>query len=332
MPAAIPIIGSVLGGALGFLGAGRAAQAQSDAQIAAEHGVLGAAATGANAVTNQLGYGSQGVNTAANEAIGNVSQYGNYATNYQQGNLDTQTGALSPFIGAGQAGATGLQSYAASNPTFNFNPTPEQLAATPGYQFQLQQGENAITNAASAQGLGNSGAALKEAGQYATGLAGTYYQNAFNNAQQQFQTNQNAKLANLSTLIGAGLTGTGQQGQALDVLGNPIAARTYNTGLYGGNTLTNAAAFNAQQGLQGTEFGAQLGLGAAGTAGQFAVGAGNARAGGILGQYNNLASIGAGLTGGLSSIFGGAAGNVNTNPLTGNSSTTLPNPYGIPGY
>lgn len=284
--AAIPVVGSVIGGILGSIGSGRAAKAQSDAQIAAEHGVLGATGMGLNDVSGSLAINAPAVTNAANASNA-----------YQQGNLNTQTGALAPFIGAGQAGATGLQNYAASNPTFSFAPTQAQLESTPGYQFQLQSALGATQNAAAAAGSGAGSNANLDLQKTAAGIAGEYYQNAFQNAQQTFQTNQNAKLANLSTLIGAGLTGTGQQGAALAQLGNPIAERT-----------TNAALFNAGQGLQGNEFMAQYGLQGANLAGQYAVGAGNAHAGGILGQYNNLASgiegaLG-GLTGMLPSVFG----------------------------
>jgi len=62
--------------------------------------------------------------------------------------------------------------------------TQAQLEATPGYQFNLSQGLKAAQSAAAAKGLGVSGAALKGASTYATGLADSTYQNQFNNAQQ----------------------------------------------------------------------------------------------------------------------------------------------------
>jgi hypothetical protein len=62
--------------------------------------------------------------------------------------------------------------------------TQAQLEATPGYQFNLSQGLKATQSAAAAKGLGVSGAALKGASTYATGLADSTYQNQFNNAQQ----------------------------------------------------------------------------------------------------------------------------------------------------
>jgi len=55
--------------------------------------------------------------------------------------------------------------------TANFNPTVAQLQATPGYQFDLSQGLEAAQNGFAAKGLASSGAAMKGAADYATGLA-----------------------------------------------------------------------------------------------------------------------------------------------------------------
>jgi hypothetical protein len=82
----------------------------------------------------------------------------------------------------------------------NFNPTMEQLAATPGYQWSLNQGLQAAQNAATAQGLGRSGAAIKGATNYAEGLAGTTYQ-------QQFANDLAQKAQHYTQLAGQGAAG-----------------------------------------------------------------------------------------------------------------------------
>lgn len=87
------------------------------------------------------------------------------------------------------------------------------LTATPGYQFNLTQGLQATQNAAAARGLGVSGAALKGAATYATGLADSTYQNQFANQQTKMQdllnlntgqqgnvTNQYNRLAGTATI------------------------------------------------------------------------------------------------------------------------------------
>ena len=71
-----------------------------------------------------------------------------------------------------------------------------ELEQTPGYQFTRDQGLQAVQNSAAARGLGVSGAALKGAATYATGLADQTYKDQFAIKQQQFtdtmnQDNQN---------------------------------------------------------------------------------------------------------------------------------------------
>jgi hypothetical protein len=72
---------------------------------------------------------------------------------------------------APSAGAAG----APSNSMMDF------LAQTPGYQFTRQQGLESVQSGFAAQGLADSGAALKGAANYATGLAENTYQSQLNN-------------------------------------------------------------------------------------------------------------------------------------------------------
>jgi|GEM_PF-2832545 len=55
------------------------------------------------------------------------------------------------------------------------------LSQTPGYQFNLDQGQQAIDRAASARGGYFSGQALRDATQFSQGLAQQTYQDAYNN-------------------------------------------------------------------------------------------------------------------------------------------------------
>lgn len=105
----------------------------------------------------------------------------------------------SPYTQAGQGATTTLQSLLASpgqglltpwNQTFTA-PTAAQAAATPGYQFQLQQGENAMQNSAAASGGLLTGRTLANLNNYAQGVASTNYQNTFNNSLAQYQSAYN---------------------------------------------------------------------------------------------------------------------------------------------
>jgi hypothetical protein len=120
------------------------------------------------------------------------------------------------------------------------------LEATPGYQFNLSQGLKSVQSANAAKGLGISGAALKGAADYATGLADSTYQNQFNNAQTNRQTTYNML---------TGLTGQGENAAAqTGTLGtaNTVAA---NNALIGGANATAGgivgSANNLSSGING---------------------------------------------------------------------------------
>ena len=132
--------------------------------------------------------------------------------------------------------------------------TQAQLEQTPGYQFQLAQGLQATQQNAAAQGLGMSGAAMKGAAAYATGLADTNYETQFNNAQTQY-----------SDLMGLN---TGQQGNI--------------TNQY--NRLSGTASLGENAGAQTGSTGAQA-VSASGTA---LTAEGAAQAAGTVGQANAI--------------------------------------------
>src|SRR5579862_5996431 len=145
----------------------------------------------------------------------------------------------SPYLsGGGQA--EGLLSQMLGTPgqglltpwTGSFQaPTAAQAEQTPGYQFQLQQGENALQNSAAASGGLLSGNTLAGMNQYAQGLASSNYQNVFNNAltqyqqgYQQFLNNQNQTYNMLSGQAGMGLNAAGQAGNLISGIGGDIAS------------------------------------------------------------------------------------------------------------
>jgi hypothetical protein len=106
--------------------------------------------------------------------------------------------------------------------------TQAELEATPGYQWNLAQGLKAVQGAAAARGLGVSGASLKGAGTYASGLADSTYKTQFDIRQKQFEdylnlntgqqgnlTNQFNRLSTIATLGANAAAQTGTQGTAL---------------------------------------------------------------------------------------------------------------------
>ena len=128
---------------------------------------------------------------------------------------------LAPYNQVGTAAAGTLQSQLGylSSPT---DLTQAGLEASPGYQFNLSQGLQAAQNSASARGLGVSGAAMKGASAYATGLADSTYQNQFAMDQTNKQNSYNRLfgVASLGENAAAqtGISGTANTGLATNAL------------------------------------------------------------------------------------------------------------------
>lgn len=212
LPAIIGAAGSIGGAAIGASAAGNAANAQSKAA-------------------------QQGIDTIQNNQTQTLQDINNI--------YGTSTANLNPYNQAGTSALNSLSS-AFANPTFNSTgslaatspseqwtqafqaPTANQAAATPGYQFLQQAGQNAIQNSAAAQGNLLSGSTLKGLQSYSEGLASTNYQNAFNNALAGYNTNYNSFLGNRSNLQG-GLqnlaTGGQQAATTLGSLGSTQAGQ-----------------------------------------------------------------------------------------------------------
>lgn len=159
------------------------------------------------------------------------------AANTQQGMFNTITGQEQPFLNAGYGATQSLSELLGTSPTTGaggtaagtglpggyltqtFNPTMQDLQNYPGYQFALQQGAQAVTNSQT-PGVGAlSGPALKSLTSFNQGLASTQYQNAFNN----FQTQQTNIFNRLNSIAGLGQNAAGNLGNAGTSLGTGIA-------------------------------------------------------------------------------------------------------------
>ena len=160
---------------------------------------------------------------------------------------------------------------------------PTNVAATPGYQFSLQQGENSIQNTAAAKGNLLSGQTLADMSGFASGLASQTYQQQYNNAQQEYanafniyNTNSNNNYNRLSGMASLGQNAastTGNQGVATGAnvantttgIGNATAAGTVGSanavnGTLGnlsnmGSTLALANAYQTPKNVQPTSDG-----------------------------------------------------------------------------
>jgi len=142
-------------------------------------------------------------------ASGQQSSAANKATDAQQAMFQQTFDAGSPYRLAGQQ-ATGklsdLLGISSNTGAVGYGSLTQPFTAADylankdlGYQFQLNQGQNALQNSQAAQGGALSGAALKSLIAYNQDYASTGYQNAWNrwNAQQTNTINRLGSLAQL---------------------------------------------------------------------------------------------------------------------------------------
>ena len=101
----------------------------------------------------------------------------------------------------------------------------------PGFQFRLDQGNQAIQRSAAARGGLTSGGTVKAIDRYSQDLASQEYQNAwnrsliqYNTAYNEFQTNQENQYRRLMGLTEVGVQGAGGAGQAITQAGAATAS------------------------------------------------------------------------------------------------------------
>lgn len=137
--------------------------------------------------------------------------------------------ALQPFVDSG-AGSAG---------TLNKLLTPDGgvdasiFEKLPGYKFALDQGLKASTNAVSARGLNDSGAAIKGATNWATGLANQTFGDQVNRLLENSRIGANAAAG-----IGQNATATGQSVGSNAIGAGNAQAAAWNTA---GNAVGNVA-------------------------------------------------------------------------------------------
>lgn len=187
---------------------------------------LGAAGTVAGAVISSSG---------ANSAAKTQANAANQASKTQLDMFNQTRQSLAPFFGAGQSAISQLQNiFGFGNGTngtgvgsaagTGYNPTAalSQLTQTPGYQFELGQGQKALDQSAAAKGLNLSGAQLQaeqEFGQnFATANAYAPYISELNNI-ANLGENAAAGTGQLSGQAASGIASTQLAGGAATAAG-----------------------------------------------------------------------------------------------------------------
>lgn len=282
--------------------------------------IIGSSALGAGASivssNNQANAATSAAQTQANAA--------NQAAQIQQQEFNTTTANEAPYLQAGNTSLNALMTQLGLGPggtgtgpltqsftpyqapaPFNFN--PQNLQNTPGYQFQLQQGEQAITDQASAVGGVGGGNTLKALTTFGQGLAGTEYQNAYTNALNAYNTNSansyQAWLAN-------------QQGQQ-----NVQQTNFGNLQTLAGSGQNAAAKLGALGASAASSIGDDITSGAAATAAG-TVGAASANASGLSGVTNSLSGLSSNYL--LQSLLSG--GGASSDPYLGGGTAYLGGP------
>lgn len=183
--------------------------------------------------------------SAARSAAGTQADAANRAADIQSQQWQQTQSNMKPYMDLGQSYINPLQRAMGYNQDSSVDgnnmlqqrfsaPTAEQAAQTPGYQFTLQQGLKSTQNSAAARGLGTSGAALKGAAGYSTGLADSTYNDVYNRALSTFKTNYSNASDNAARVQGVVSNGQNAAG-GLGALGAQTSGNISNTLMSGAN-------------------------------------------------------------------------------------------------
>jgi hypothetical protein len=310
------LIPALISGGAGLIGSGMqasaassAAKTQADAANRASQNQMDMFQQIQRNLAPYMGVGTNGIGAFNNQMFGGGAL--GQAPNMTTGSGDVWSGA--PTTGSGDifngspSLITGGALPSVYQPWGTGADAQATLEQTPGYQFTLNQGLKSLGNSFASRGLGASGAALKGASQYTTGLAdNTYNQQLQNNMAQQGQQ-YGQGLSNQTTAFNQGLQGYGQYfSQLLGANQQKLAGQNQ---LFGQGLAGNAQALAGQQQLfgQGVTSGDTLYNRLMGALG---IGQSAANGTGTFGTQATSASNGY-LTGGASALAGGQVGGAN---------------------
>ena len=174
--------------------------------------------------------------SSASDAASQQSSAANSAAQTQLQMFNTINNQQAPWR---QAGVSSLNDIATLQPQFQhqFNASDLNANMAPNYAFQLAQGQGAEKNAANLQTGLVSGNAMKGLEDYTQGTAQNAYQNAFNN----YNTNQTNIFNRLSSIAGMGQTATNNTGTAGTTLAGNQGSAQMASGYYQGQGTVNSA-------------------------------------------------------------------------------------------
>src|ERR1700748_1124756 len=165
--------------------------------------------------------GAYGANTAASAP----EQAAATAANAQLSMYNQTNANLAPFRNIGNQAATQLGNQLTSLTT-PVSVNQNDFVNSPAYQFLQSTGMKGVTNSAAARGLASSGAALKGAAAFESGLNSHFYQQDFNNQ----VPNQTNAFNRLSSLVNEGENAAAATGAAGTSAANGISSAATNAG------------------------------------------------------------------------------------------------------
>jgi len=201
----------------------------------------------------------------AGKAQANAAKYaanlqyslGQQSLGFQQQEWNTQQQNEQPWLQAGQGAVGQLSQLAGPNGLQPWNqqfqaPTAATEQNDPGYQFRLQQGNQALQNSAAASGNLLTGGTAKAIQQYGQDYASNEYSNVYNRALGQYQQNYNIFEQNqanqfnrLASVAGLGQTAAGQLGQQGQAAASNISGTNATIGGQVGQSILNQGAATA---------------------------------------------------------------------------------------
>lgn len=180
----------------------------------------GAIAAGGSIIGGSMSAGAASSAASAQEAAANE------ATQTQWNMFQTQQQNEAPYLAAGDQALQNLSAGTQPGGAYNTPFTMAQFSQNPGYQFQQQQGQQAITAGAAARGMNLSPATLQGLSSFNQGLANTDYNNVYN----QYISQEELSLGEQQSLAGEGQTAVAGANAAGTNAANNVSSNTIGAG------------------------------------------------------------------------------------------------------
>jgi hypothetical protein len=207
------------------------------AGTAAAAGGIGSAVIGSKAA----GKAAAAQKDSATYAADLQKQEADNSLDFQKSVYSDQKAALAPYQAQGLKSLDQLATGTAAGGEFEKSFTADDMKTLdPGYDFRLQQGQQALERAEAAGGSIGSGAALKAAARYSQDYASGEFSNAYN----RFMTTRQDNYNNVAALAGVGQTATQQANAAGTSAANNVSNINSTYATNAGNDIM--AAGNAQ--------------------------------------------------------------------------------------